>query len=371
MKSRLLKYIKNNPDDWEQKLNEMAIRTNHSGDLVCFKYGVDADFSDPLVCEARGIIIDIVEQKVVCWPFDKFFNVQEQYAADIDWQSARVLEKIDGSMIKLYWHKGEWHFATSSTCDAKEATVQGYKDLTYADVIARAENIKDIPFDHLNKECTYIFELVSPLTQVVIKYEMTALFFLTARNSVTGEEFDTELGSFRKPRCYSLKSLDDCLSAALELNKGEDIEEEGFVVVDSNHNRVKIKSPAYVAMHRMSTNKVFTAKRMSELFCQGEDFSKLAKDFPSSAHVIKYYDWQFAEVRHKTEDMILYSRRLFEEYDCDRKAVAMAIKDSQYAWAGFKAIGNNKDVTDIMGLLVPSNVEKLIKEYSENPVVHV
>ena len=152
MKPKILEYIKNNPDNWEQKLNEMAIRTNHNGDLVCFKYDIQADFSDPLVCEARGIIIDITEQRVVCWPFDKFFNVQEQYAADIDWQSARVLEKIDGSMIKLFWYKGAWHFATSSTCDAKDASVQGYKDLTYADVIARAENIKDIPFDQLNRD---------------------------------------------------------------------------------------------------------------------------------------------------------------------------------------------------------------------------
>lgn len=371
MKSKILEYIKNNPDNWEQKLNEMAIRTNHNGDLVCFKYDIQADFSDPLVCEARGIIIDITEQRVVCWPFDKFFNVQEQYAADIDWQSARVLEKIDGSMIKLFWYKGGWHFATSSTCDAKDASVQGDKDLTYADVIARAENIKDIPFDQLNRDYTYIFELVSPLTQVVIKYEMTSLFFLAARNVVTGEEVDTELGTYRKPRSFSLKSLDECIAAALGLNKGEDIKDEGFVVIDANHNRVKIKSPAYVAMHRISTNKVFTAKRMSELFCQGEDFSKLAKDFPSSAHIIKYYDWQFAEVRHNAENMILYSRRLFEEYGYDRKAVAMAIKDSPYAWAGFKAIGNNKDASDIIALLVPSNVEKLIREYSENPVVHV
>ena len=53
--------------------------------------------------------------------------------------------------------------------------------------------------------------------------------------------------------------------------------------------------------------------------------------------------------------MILYSRRLFEEYGYDRKAVAMAIKDSPYAWAGFKAIGNNKDASDIIALLVQSN----------------
>ena len=143
MKSRILEFIKNNPDTWEEKLNEKFIRTNHNGDLVCFKYATEADFSDPLVCEARGIIIDVVKLVVVCWPFDKFFNVQEQYAADIDWNSARVLEKIDGSMIKLFWYKGAWRFATSSTCDAGNAPVPGYKDLSYADIINKAENIAE------------------------------------------------------------------------------------------------------------------------------------------------------------------------------------------------------------------------------------
>ncbi|MBQ3797362.1 MAG: hypothetical protein II842_14010, partial [Butyrivibrio sp.] len=181
----------------------------------------------------------------------------------------------------------------------------------------------------------------------------------------TGEELDTELLQFRRPRSFALKSMNECLDAALAQNKGDEIEDEGFVVVDGKHNRVKIKSPSYVAMHRISTNKVFTAKRMSEFFCNGEDLSKLAKDFPTNAHIIKYYDWQFAEMKHKTEDMMLYSRRLYEEYGHDRKAVAMTIKDSPYAWAGFRSIGNDKDVTDIMAVLAPTNVEKLIVEYPE------
>ena len=29
MKSRILEFIKNNPDTWEEKLNEKFIRTNH------------------------------------------------------------------------------------------------------------------------------------------------------------------------------------------------------------------------------------------------------------------------------------------------------------------------------------------------------
>lgn len=363
MKSKILKYIEDNPSTWQDDFTKKHIHVNYNGDLACFKYAIEADFADPLVCEARGIIIDIAEHKVVCWPFDKFFNVQEQYASDIDWGSARVLEKIDGSMIKLFWYKESWRFATSSTCDAKDACVPGYSDLTYADIILQAENYKSIPFEKLDKGKTYIFELVSPQTQVVIKYKMTELYFLSSKSILTGEETDTDLDGFRKPKTFPLKSIDECLKAAYELNDGDVVEKEGFVVVDKMYRRVKIKSPAYVAMHRISTNRVFTVKRMSELFCQGEDFHKLAIDFPADAHIIKFYDWQFAELKHKTENMMYYSRRLYEEYDHDRKAVALAIKDSPYAWAGFKALGNKKDASDLVALLTPVNIEKLISEY--------
>ena len=367
MGSRLLYYIKHNPDNWEQEINDRLIRTSHKGNLVCFKYGIEADFSDPLVCEARGIIIDVKHQMVVCRPFDKFFNVQEQYAADIDWNTAKVLEKIDGSLIKLYWYNGKWTFATSSTCDATEASVAGYKGVTYRDIIARADNYSRIPFDDLNKNRTYLFELVSPMTQVVIRYDKTSLYYLASFDNMTGEEVDVDLfEEFKRPRSYPLKTIDECISAAMELNRDseEDIKDEGFVVVDGQHRRIKIKSPAYIALHRAVTNKVFTVKRMTELYQQGADLVKLAKDFPGEAHIIKYYDWQFEEVRHNINEMAGYARALYEEYDHDRRAVASVIKDSPYAWAGFAAIGNDKSVEELMQVLSHSKLEKLIREYS-------
>lgn len=367
MGSRLLYYIKHNTDNWEQEINDRLIRTSHKGNLVCFKYGIEADFSDPLVCEARGIVIDVKHQTVVCRPFDKFFNVQEQYAADIDWNTAKVLEKIDGSLIKLYWYNGKWTFATSSTCDATEASVAGYKGVTYRDIIARADNYSRIPFDDLNKNRTYLFELVSPMSQVVIRYDKTSLYYLATFDNMTGKEVDADdlFEGFKRPRSFPLKTVDDCIRAATELNKDseEDIKDEGFVVVDGQHRRIKIKSPTYIALHRAVTNKVFTVKRMTELYQQGADLVKLAKDFPGEAHIIKYYDWQFEEVRHNINEMADYARALYEEYDHDRRAVASEIKDSLYAWAGFAAIGNDKSVEELMQVLSHSKLEKLITEY--------
>ena len=363
--SIILDYIKAHPKTWEEDLNGKLIRTSHDGSRVCFKYATGADFSDPIVCEARGIIIDIDTMDVVCRPFDKFFNVQEQYAADIDWNTARVLEKIDGSLIKLYWYDGQWVFATSSTCDARSATVDGYKNISYYDVIVKADNYREIPFDELDNGCTYMFELLSPLTQVVIRYDRANLYYLTKRNNRTGEEIDGELVSFKRPKKYPLKTLDECLKAAARLNGDNDgiTKDEGFVVVDGNHQRVKIKSPAYIAQHRVAGNKVFTAKRMAELFCSGADFGMIARDFPNDAHVIKYYDWQFEEVKHKTREIVSYARALYEEYDHDRAAVAKVIRGSPYAWAGFAALDGDRSSEDIMKLINPSKLEKLIREY--------
>ena len=113
----------------------------------------------------------------------------------------------------------------------------------------------------------------------------------------------------------------------------------------------------------MATNKVFTAKRMIDLFLQGTDFAKLAKDFPNEARIIKYYDWQFEEVIHKIMEMAEYARALYEEYGHDRRAVANVIKGSPYAWVGFAAIDNVKSPEDLVKMTSSSKMEKLIVEY--------
>ena len=108
----LLSFIKNN-SNWAELLKQKFIRIKYKGDLAIFNYdlnlaiemGGNIDFTDPLVKECRGIIIDLKNMKVVCFPFNKFGNYTEYYADNIDWNTARVQEKIDGSIVKLYYYK--------------------------------------------------------------------------------------------------------------------------------------------------------------------------------------------------------------------------------------------------------------------------
>ena len=90
-------------------------------ELYLFKYSqIDSPMGEKIVQESRGIILDssTVEWLPVSRPYDKFFNYSEGHAAEIDWSTARVYDKLDGSLVTLYWYGDKWNVATSGNPDA-------------------------------------------------------------------------------------------------------------------------------------------------------------------------------------------------------------------------------------------------------------
>ena len=59
--------------------------------------------------------------KIVCYPFSKLFNFGEKHTAKMDWETAVFTEKLDGSLIKLYFLESDnqWLIATNNTIDAR------------------------------------------------------------------------------------------------------------------------------------------------------------------------------------------------------------------------------------------------------------
>lgn len=62
--------------------------------------------------------------------------------------------------------------------------------------------------------------------------------------------------------------------------------EEGYVVVDKEYNRVKIKSPAYVNAHRLINNKVINTEKVLDLIIQNEQ-SEFLSYFPEYTEIFK------------------------------------------------------------------------------------
>ncbi len=368
--SVICRYIASHPDDWYESLHkDYGIRIKKEEPLAIFSYNVECDFSNPIVQEARGIIIDYEKIEVVCWPFRKFGNYTESYADKIDWSSAVVLEKVDGSIIKLWYNKPKekWQFSTNGMIDADNATIDSLSVVRYGEIIRQAVNYNDIPFDTLNKDYTYIFELVSPQTRVVIKYDEIALYHLGTRSNLTGEEFNVDIG-IKKPKAYKIGCLEDCIRASTELNKDivndDDIENEGFVVVDKDYHRVKVKSPDYIMMHRLKHNDGISKKDcIATILHIQKDVEKICRSNPSLVHIFKYYDFRLAELRHQANQMAFLSRSLYSEYSNDRGAVARIISKHKLAYVGFKALETDQTGEEILATTPIEKLVKLIPDY--------
>ncbi|MCR5806998.1 MAG: hypothetical protein K6G68_08200 [Oscillospiraceae bacterium] len=363
--SYLCRLIHDFPDTWQDILTKKGIRFRSEGRLTIFNYEAVCDFSDPVVQESRGIVIDTQSLEPVCWPFRKFGNWNESYADSIDWHSARVQDKIDGSIIKLWYDRQErrWRFSTNGVISAETANAEATLKHTFMDIIRRADNFGQIPFDKLDCDCTYIFEMVSPENRVVIDYPFYRLFHIGTRNNITGREFISDIG-LEKPHEYALHSLEECTAAAESLNTAENVDKEGFVVVDKDFCRIKIKSPRYLVIHHTIGNGAFTKERCLRMLTEGiTDIDGFCRDYPRYAVILRFYQYKLAELEYEVGMYTAYVRNLYEELSRERKAVAAAIKTHRLAGFGFKAIDSEKTAGELIADLSVTQLCRYIDEY--------
>lgn len=297
--------------NWEKLLQEKPYCMTISRDkmfgrnLVMLKYSqIDSDFKNEIVRECRGLILDEDTFEPVCVPFFKFGNYGESYCPEIDWKSCWVGEKLDGSLIKIVRIGNDLLWSTNGTIDAFKAPLaeqigclaKSFGELAWLAIVDnwRAANGHDrnvcVDPDVVNgwlrnlleEGHTYMFELTSPYNKVVVSWHETKLNFLGVRDNSTLQETyfsDHALNKiFNVPKVFPLKSIDDCVKAAEKL----DCNNEGFVVCDKNFNRVKVKSPTYVALHHMKNNNILSYARGIEIV-RGNELDEVLTYFPEFA----------------------------------------------------------------------------------------
>ena len=306
-------------DNWEELLttDPYNLKISRDDGYIMFKYNqVASDFSIPLVREARGIIFRESNWGCVCHAFNKFGNYGESYCPDIDWSSTSVQEKVDGSLIKI-WYDDGWRVSTNGTIDAFKAELNDVKYQNFGQLTLAAihQIFKDEHtfFDMLDPNYTYMFELVSPYNRVVIPYEQIKLYFLGCRDMRTGRELMPEDSTmsyyFTVPTRYALHSIEAVQKAANTLSW----DEEGYVVCDANFNRVKIKSPSYVMAHYARNNSVITTDRLVQIVLDGEqeEFLTYASDYADDLHKVE--DAMF-DIAYMAADKMkeLFNAREFE-----------------------------------------------------------
>lgn len=344
----VVKFIKNNENNWKELLQNEPYFLNVKEDdnYVLLKYSqIASDFNEQICRECRGLILSKKDgYKPVRLAFYKFFNVQEVFADIIDWPNSKVRAKIDGSMMSVWHHNGKWHLSTSGAIDAYNTPVNGTK-LSFGQVFEKALVNNGITWQQLCAslciDYCYTFELVSPETRVVIPYEKADLYLIGVRDMSTLEELNIEdipnNYGIKTPELYELNNFNACIEAANALS----YDEEGYVAVDSQFKRVKIKSPAYVALHHTRMNGIPTEARMFDIIEAGE-----ASEFLS----------YFSEFQELFDLVIDKKNMVFEDVE--------AVLTTYQNLKEFDLITLNKDSIDRKEYAIRINSDKVGKKYS-------
>lgn len=303
---------------------------------VLFKYDqISSPMGNQIVQECRGLILDRLDNwNVVSWPFRKFFNHGEGHAAPIDFSTAFAQEKIDGSCCTVYYWKHVWHVQTLGMMDAN-GTVGFDGNVMFCSLFWKIFDKKYREFlfveeaeDYaLDSDCCYTFELATPLNRVVSRYDVERLPLIGVRNVKTLQEIHPGSAEFdwaERPAYYKLDSFEDCVRMASELPQLD----EGYVVCDSQFNRVKVKNPAYVAISHLKESMTASIKGLVTIACknEGEEFLTY---FPE-------YRQTYEDIRAKLAAAKATGQAIFDElrHIESQKEFALALIAKKYPFQG-------------------------------------
>lgn len=272
---------------------------------VIFSYDMIDSYKfkgDPIVKECRGLILYKDNWDIASYGFSRFFNMGEGGSDKLpeDLKGCMVLEKLDGTMINLWFDRtsGNWACSTRNMIYA-EGPVNNCSTKTFAqlfwDGMENGTKLIDLlRKDLVNKKNTYVFELMSPENRIVTPYRDTSIALLTIRNKETLDE-DVREDVVITARIFECKIVVGVpmTSWAEVLDMAPlDPTFEGYVVVQEqksgSHLRVKCKNPAYLALSKMVSS--ISERGFLEVVKLGKVDDTLAYFPEHTGHIMKIVD---------------------------------------------------------------------------------
>lgn len=226
-----------------------------------------------IVQECRGLIIDLADSnRVVGMAYKKFWNYGEVHGDELCMETTRLYEKLDGTMILLYYYQGEWLTSTTGTPDAS-----GICDMWGGSFSSLFWHVFNELGYELPKDTnySYVFELCTNFNRIVVSHQKSRLVLHGVRNLADGcggyelapESAAEMLGlNYELVKIYDLPKTWPAITQFIREQNG--LEFEGLVAVDHQFHRLKLKNAEYVFLHHSLSR--FSLKHALEIIFTGE-----------------------------------------------------------------------------------------------------
>jgi T4 RnlA family RNA ligase len=241
--------------------------------LTIYNYTAKTQFErywNAATLTCRGLVLDDQYQPIAR-PLPKFFNLQEHPGTLPDGLPT-IYEKLDGSLILLFFYAGQWQVASRGSFTSDQAQTASTLLAHYHPHLER-----------LDRDYTYLLEAIYPNNRIVVDYgNAERLVLLAAVHTQTGAELDhTTVDWSDRAQIYPATSFPDWLQS---INQTDLPNQEGFILKWPNGFRLKYKLADYVRLHRILTR--IQAKDIWECLSQQQDLDQFLDSVPD-----EFYSW--------------------------------------------------------------------------------
>ncbi|KAF7965940.1 hypothetical protein HWV62_40766 [Athelia sp. TMB] len=211
--------------------------------IAIYNYTGNVNTWDSLTLASRSFVVEPKTGVVLSRSFLKFFNHNKPFAYKPTGEEESVIieEKLDGSIISLFWYHGTWHAISKSQFAGP------YVDLANEILNQRYPGERE----KLDKDRTYVFEMLDPKVPIGVKYterDMVLLAIISKDGQEPRPDCIWSKLPFTRPRVLDAQTVD--LNVLRKMNP---VKEEGPVVKfysggTRRPQRLKVKFDSYLAL---------------------------------------------------------------------------------------------------------------------------
>lgn len=258
--------------------------------------------------KCRGLIVDD-EDNIIAKPFKKFYNYEEiEDKNTIPDTLFEVYDKMDGSLGILYWWDDVPYITTKGNFESEQG-------IHATEIIQKKWKLGQLK--HLDRNYTYLFEIVYPGDPHIVHYGNIDNIFLIA---ILHNENDWELDIDNFRNIFRVTKKFYGIGDWREIRDIFKYEgQEGFVVKFSNGYRLKLKYAEYFQLHFLkhgfTENKIFEYLKNGDLDIINESLSIFDEEQKMIYQSIidKYNNWY--------KDIVdLCEEEYRDEFETDKEA---------------------------------------------------
>ena len=289
---------------------DLSIQYKLYNDVMILNYNShESPKFNPISDECRGLILDRHNLNVLSKGFKRFYNDFE--IPDVnkyDFSKAIITEKLDGTYISVWWdpYNNKWQTSTRK-CAYNEGTTLNTSKM-FKELVEIAIGDPNVRFDGMNKDLTYIFELVSPYSRIITPYYNTDMYLLSVIERNIGFEFPfdgfvkevAEVLDVERPKRMSFSTLGEIRKTLEEV----DTCYEGYVCTfntndEGMYDRVRTKNKRYIEMVVLSEGLTRSNRRIIDNLING-NYIEIIEVMPE---LKKYFDEAAVAKRRLVEDV--------------------------------------------------------------------